>query len=547
MSLRRMVLRDFVIVRALELDLSGGFTVLTGETGAGKSILVDALQLALGARGDANVVREGAPRCEISAEFDTAPPVLAWLEENGFDVEVPLLLRRQIDTQGRSRAWISGSPATVAQLKALADHLVDIHGQHAWQSLTRPDAVRQLLDDYGRIDTAPLRQAWTAWRSSTQTLEEARQQQATLQQERERLQWQIGELDKLAPQPDEWEELNLQQGRLAHAQGLMDAARLAIAALDEAEPSATALVQQACHALQEQQHIEPRFAEIAGVLQSALAQLEDASRDLQHHARDTEVDPDALEKLDARLASWLSLARRYRCQPEELPQRLKQWKDALQQLERNADLAALEQDCHARQRQLHALATEVSAARKKAATKLGKAITQAMQELGMAGGRFEVKLQALEQPQAHGLESIEFLVAGHPGSTPRPVGKVASGGELSRIALAISVTTSQLGQAPTLIFDEVDAGIGGAVAQTVGRLMQQLGQDRQVLAVTHLPQVAACAHHHLQVSKTRDTSGTASHVQAIAGEARVQELARMLGGESLSEASLAHAREMLTP
>ena len=547
MSLRRMVLRDFVIVRALELDLSGGFTVLTGETGAGKSILVDALQLALGARGDANVVREGAPRCEISAEFDTAPPVLAWLEENGFDAESPLLARRQIDTQGRSRAWISGSPATVAQLKALADHLVDIHGQHAWQSLTRPDAVRQLLDDYGRIDTAPLRQAWTAWRSSTQTLEEARQQQATLQQERERLQWQIGELDKLAPQPDEWEELNLQQGRLAHAQGLMDAARLAIAALDEAEPSATALVQQACHALQEQQHIEPRFAEIAGVLQSALAQLEDASRDLQHHARDTEVDPDALEKLDARLASWLSLARRYRCQPEELPQRLKQWKDALQQLERNADLAALEQDCHTRQRQLHALATEVSAARKKAATKLGKAITQAMQELGMAGGRFEVKLQALEQPQAHGLESIEFLVAGHPGSTPRPVGKVASGGELSRIALAISVTTSQLGQAPTLIFDEVDAGIGGAVAQTVGRLMQQLGEDRQVLAVTHLPQVAACAHHHLQVSKTRDTSGTASHVQAIAGEARVQELARMLGGESLSEASLAHAREMLTP
>jgi DNA repair protein RecN (Recombination protein N) len=547
MSLRRMVLRDFVIVRALELDLSGGFTVLTGETGAGKSILVDALQLALGARGDANVVREGAPRCEISAEFDAAPPVLAWLEDNGFDTDTPLLLRRQIDTQGRSRAWISGSPATVAQLKALADHLVDIHGQHAWQSLTRPDAVRQLLDDYGRVDTTPLRQAWTAWREATRTLEEARQQQATLQQERERLQWQIGELNQLAPQPEEWEELNLQQGRLAHAQGLMDAARLAMAALDEAEPNATALVQQACHALQEQQHIEPRFADIASVLQSALAQLEDASRDLQHHARDTEVDPDALEKLDARLASWLSLARRYRCQPEELPQRLKQWKDALQQLERNADLAALEQDCQTRQRQLNALATEVSAARKKAAAQLGKAITQAMQELGMAGGRFEVRLQPLEQPQAHGLEGIEFLVAGHPGSTPRPVGKVASGGELSRIALAISVTTSQLGQAPTLIFDEVDAGIGGAVAQTVGRLMRQLGQDRQVLAVTHLPQVAACADHHLQVSKTRDATGTASQVQAIAAEARVQELARMLGGESLSEASLAHAREMLTP
>jgi DNA repair protein RecN (Recombination protein N) len=542
-----MVLRDFVIVRSLDLDLENGFTVLTGETGAGKSILIDALQLVLGARGDAGVVREGAQRCEISAEFLASAAVRHWLDDNGFATEEgePLLLRRSIDTQGRSRAWINGSTATAGQLKALADELVDIHGQHAWQSLTRPDAVRQLLDDYAQITTTELRNLWNTWRDSLRVLEDARARQATLQQERERLQWQIGELDKLAPQPGEWEELNLQHGRLAHAQGLIDAAQSALHALDEGEPGATSLVTRAIQALQEQQHIEPRYGELAEVLQGALAQLEDACHDLQHHANHTEVDPAALEALDQRLGQWLSLSRRYRCAPEELPLRLAEWKQSLAELERSADLDALQQSERTAHQTLVRAAKQVSKTRSAAAQRLSKAITEAMQGLGMAGGRFEVRLLPLDEPQAHGLENVEFLVAGHPGTTPRPVGKVASGGELSRIALAISVTTSQLGQAPTLIFDEVDSGIGGAVAQTVGQLMRQLGRDRQVLAVTHLPQVAACADHHLLVSKQQDAQGTSSEVRVIDTDGRVRELARMLGGDRLSDTSLAHAREML--
>ena len=549
MSLRRMSLRDFVIVRALDLELEDGFTVLTGETGAGKSILIDALQFALGARADAGVVREGAPRCEIAAEFDLSELAQRWLDDNGFAIEPgePLLLKRSLDSQGRSRAWINGSAATVAQLKALAEELVDIHGQHAWQSLTRPDTVRQLLDDYGRVSTVELRGLWASWRQALQTLEQAQQQQATLQQERERLQWQLGELAKLAPAEGEWEELNLQHGRLSHAQGLMDAARQALLALDEEEGGATQLLHRAMQALQEQQHIEPRYGEIAAVLQGALAQVEDACHDLQHHADPTELDPAALEALDQRLSLWLSLARRFRCQPEELPERLAQWQRQLAELDRSSDLDALQLAERRAQQALLKAASKVSTAREQAAVQLSQAITAAMQGLGMAGGRFEARLVPLPEPQAHGMENVEFLVAGHPGSTPRPVGKVASGGELSRIALAISVTTSQLGQAPTLIFDEVDSGIGGAVAQTVGLLMRQLGQDRQVLAVTHLPQVAASADHHLFVSKRQDEQGTASEVRAITDETRVQELARMLGGDKLSDASLAHAREMLLP
>ncbi|MEO0003372.1 MAG: ATPase involved in repair [Pseudomonadota bacterium] len=547
MSLRRLSLRDFVIVRALDLELENGFTVLTGETGAGKSILVDALQFALGARADAGVVREGAPRCEIAAEFDLPELARPWLDENGFAIEPgeALLLKRSLDSQGRSRSWINGSAATVAQLKSLAEELVDIHGQHAWQSLTRPDAVRQLLDDYGRIASGELRGLWTGWRQALHALEQAQQQQATLQQERERLEWQLGELAKLVPVAGEWEELNLRHGRLAHAQGLMEAARSALQTLDDEAGGATQLLHRALQALREQQHIEPRYGEIAVVLQGALTQVEDACHDLQHHADPTELDPAALEVLDQRLAQWLSLARRFRCPPEALPERLQQWQHQLAEIDRSSDLDGLRQaERHAQQALLQA-AEQISSARARAAGQLSRAITAAMQDLGMAGGRFEARLAPLPEPQAHGLENVEFLVAGHPGSTPRPVGKVASGGELSRIALAISVTTSQLGQAPTLIFDEVDSGIGGAVAQAVGRLMRQLGRDRQVLAVTHLPQVAASADHHLLVSKRRDDQGTASEVRPISDEGRVEELARMLGGDRLSNASLAHAREML--
>ncbi|WP_205854751.1 DNA repair protein RecN [Piscinibacter defluvii] len=543
--LRRLSLRDFVIVDALEVELDGGFSVLTGETGAGKSILVDALQLALGSRGDAGVVREGAARAEIGAEFDPPPSLATWLEEAGFEAHDTLLLRRTIDAQGKSRAWINGSAATVAQLREAAEHLVDIHGQHAWQSLTRGAAVRALLDAYAGIDAAPLAAAWQQWKTAGEALEKARGAQADLERERERLAWQIGELDKLAPGTDEWDELEAEHKRLANAQALLDAARRALDALAEADENAEALAGRAIDALESVADFDHALAEVAEVLQGAQAQLQDAAHTLNGYLGRTELDPQRLAALDERLAAWLSLARRYRRPPAELPALLVQWKDELRSLDAATDLAALEQQLQRAQAGFDKLAKEVSKARKGAAPRLAASVTQAMQQLGMAGGRFEVALVAQDAPQSFGLESAEFLVAGHAGSTPRPLAKVASGGELSRIALAIAVTTSQLGEAGTLIFDEIDAGVGGAVAETVGKLMKQLGRDRQVLAVTHLPQVAACADHHFVVTKAARGGRTRSEVAPVAGEARVAEIARMLGGERLSGTSLAHAQEML--
>lgn len=546
MALTHITLRDFVIVHALELDMGSGFTVLTGETGAGKSILIDALQLALGARADASVVREGASRCEISAEFDVTPATRDWLQEAGFDTDNSLLLRRTIDATGKSRAFINGSPATATQLRELGDLLLDIHGQHAWQSLTRPDAVRQLLDGYAQADTRPVRLAWQAWREARQALDDARRAQDTLATERERLAWQIGELDKLAPGEQEWEELNTQHGRLSNAQALMDAAQQANALLEgDEQAGALTLLARASQSLSELALVEPEFQALADVLASAQAQAEDAAHSLHAYLRRADLDPDRLAQLDERLGLWVSLARRYKRTPEELPAVWVQWKKDLARLEAAGDLQALEvAEQQASDAYLKAART-LSRQRQKAAPALAQAVTAAMQQLGMQGGRFEVQLQGLEESAQHGLEDVQFLVAGHAGSTPRPVGKVASGGELSRIALAIAVTTSELGEAGTLIFDEVDSGVGGAVAETVGRLMKQLGCHRQVLAVTHLPQVAACADRHLVVSKQLTDGRIGSRVDLTSGEDRIHEIARMLGGEKLSATTLAHAREML--
>ncbi len=547
--LRRLSLRDFVIVPSLEVEFDAGFTVLSGETGAGKSILVDALQLALGSRGDAGVVREGAARAEIGAEFDAPASLAAWLVESGFepgdDDAGRLLLRRSIDAQGKSRAWINGRSATVAQLREAADHLVDIHGQHAWQSLTRGASVRALLDAYAGVDAAPMAQAWQVWRSAAEALHDARGRQADLDRERERLAWQVGELDKLAPADGEWQELDAEHRKLSHAQGLIDAARGALEAVAEADDNAETLTGRALDALQDVAAFDTQIAGVVEVLQGAQAQLQDAAHTLNAYLGRTEPEPQRLAELDDRLSAWMGLARRYRRPAEELPALLRQWKDELRALDAAADLDGLQRALDAARTDCDRQAATLSKARRSAAPKLGASVTQAMQQLGMAGGRFEVSLLAQDAPQSYGRESAEFLVAGHAGSTPRPLAKVASGGELSRIALAIAVTTSRLGEAGTLIFDEIDAGVGGAVAETVGRLMKQLGRDRQVLAVTHLPQVAACADRHFVVAKRVVAGQTCSDVQPVAGEARVAEVARMLGGERLSGTSLAHAQEML--
>ena len=553
--LRRLILRDFVIVPQLELDMAAGFSVLTGETGAGKSILVDALQLALGSRGDAGVVREGCARAEISAEFDRPAALAAWLEDAGFDHgddEPQLLLRRTIDAQGKSRAWINGSPATVAQLREVAEHLVDIHGQHAWQSLTRPAATRALLDAQAGLDLQPLAGHFAARKAAADALERARERRDEIDRERERLSWQINELAKLSPADGEWATLSAEHQRLAHAQALMDAARGALELVAEAEQAnAEQLSGRALELLADvADHDSARIAPIVEALNGALAQLQDASHALNAYLGRAELDPARLDELDSRMSAWMGLARRHRRPPDALPALLQQWRDELAALDAATDTATLEATLASADSAYQTEARRIGAARARAAAPLAQAVTRAMQSLGMEGGRFEVALPPHPAPQATGLEGVEFLVAGHAGSTPRPLAKVASGGELSRLALAIAVTTVQAaapGQgAGTLIFDEIDAGIGGAVGDTVGALMKQLGRQRQVLAVTHLAQVAACADHHYLVAKGAQADGrTTSSVAPVLGEARVSEVARMLGGERMTGTSLAHAQAML--
>lgn len=545
MALKRIVLRDFVIVEELDLDLAGGFTVLTGETGAGKSILIDAVQLVTGARADAATIREGASRAEVTAEFDCPVFLDAWLDAAGFDRSDTLLMRRTIDQQGKSRGWINGTPATAAQMRAVGEQLIDIHGQHAWQSLTRPEAVRGLLDAYARLDTTPLARRWQEWRMAEKAVADAQAAQDTLQRERERLMWQIGELGKLAPEPGEWEVLNSDHGRLSNAQALLDAASGAVEALQEGDGDVTRSLNHALQLLRQQEHLEPAFTPLAAVLASSLAEVEDTAHGLRLYLRKTEPDPQRLAQLDERMALWVALARRYKRNPEELPELLCAWQGELRRLDAASDLAALEATAGSAHAAYLQEAGGIARQRARAAPLLAGAITGAMQSLGMEGGRFEVALSPRPAPQQDGLEDIQFLVAGHAGSTPRAIGKVASGGELSRIALAIAVTTSQLGAAQTLIFDEVDSGVGGSVAQSVGRLMRQLGRDRQVMAVTHLAQVAICADHHLVVSKQLHGKSTLSTVALALGDQRVSEIARMLGGDRVLASTLAHARELL--
>jgi len=577
--LRRLALRDVVIVAGLELDFAAGFTVFTGETGAGKSILIDALQFALGQRADASLVREGAARAEVCAEFDTPSSLRPWLEEGGFaEQDGSVLLRRTVDSQGKSRAWINGSPATMSQLRETAEHLVDIHGQHAWQSLTRPAAVRALLDHLAGTDLQALATSWQAWRNALVVLDNARQKRDTAQQEQERLAWQVAELGKLQPGADEWEQINAEHQRLAHSQALLDGVHVALQALSEDEAQVGAVVQtaRAVAALEAVASFDAELGAVADVLRTALAQIEDANQSLNSYLRHQEPDPQRLAELDGRIGQWVSAARRCRRSPADLPALLAQWRDELQSLEQASDLAALERAANAAEQVFLAQATTASALRKKVAPKLAAEVTQAMQHLGMAGGAFEVAVMPLDSPQSGGIDTVELRVAGHAGSTPRPLAKVASGGELSRLALAIAVVTArplaaaatgapgrkrvqtvlaaeeagatssptaEHAAVPTLIFDEIDAGVGGTVADSVGKVMKELGRSAQVMAVTHLAQVAACADQHFVVSKTLQNKQTLSAVSPAEGERRVAEVARMLGGETLS--GMAHAQTLL--
>jgi DNA repair protein RecN (Recombination protein N) len=556
--LRRLSLKDFVIVDTLELEFGAGFSVLTGETGAGKSILIDALQLALGARAEGGVVREGCARSEIAAEFDSPASLAGWLDEAGFAVDETLMLRRVVDAQGKSRAFVNGSAATLTQLREVADHLIDIHGQHAWQSLTRPAAVRALLDEQAGIDAAPVAAAHAAWAQATAALASARARQGELDTERERLAWQLAEVERLSPSDDEWQAITAEHGRLSHAQALMSASQQALDEVSEGDINALKIVSRAASALREVADYDAALAPVIEALDGAELQLQDAAHSLASYLNRADLDPQRLSELDERMSAWMSLARRFRRSPEDLATLWGEWKATLAALDAAADLAGLQKRVDDALARWRTEAKRVSARRAAAAPLMAGRITEAMQQLGMAGGRFDVALVPQDGPQSYGAESVEFLVAGHAGSTPRPLAKVASGGELSRLALAIAVTAAQSSvaegdavrtssaSAQTLIFDEIDAGVGGTVADAVGRLMKRLGRHVQVMAVTHLPQVAACGDHHFVVAKRSIGGNTTSQVTPLAGEARVAEVARMLGGERSSGTSLAHAQELIT-
>ncbi|RQR80726.1 DNA repair protein RecN [Burkholderia sp. Bp9012] len=546
--LRHLSIRDFVIVAALDLEFDSGFTVFSGETGAGKSILIDALALALGERADASVVRAGCGRADITAEFTPHDRVAHWLDEHAFDTEDTVMLRRVIDANGRSRAFINGTSATLAQLRELGEMLVDIHGQHAHQLLMRPDAQRELFDTHAGLvaDAANVARAWRVWRDATQAIDAAKAHERELQLEREKLAWQLAELDKLAPQPGEWDEVGSEHKRLSHSANLIAGVQGALNALSEADDAMLPQLGAIVSKLRSLADYDTGLGDALASLEPAEIQLQEAVYSLSHYAQRLDLDPARLAQVEARLDALHSTARKFRLPPDTLHEEHAARRAQLAALDAAADLGALEA---AQAKAWEAYLTDakrLSKARAQAAKALGTAVTAGMQELSMAGGSFEVALVPLADGGAHGLEQVEFRVAGHPGVPLRPLAKVASGGELARISLALAVIASAASPTPTLIFDEVDTGIGGGVAEVVGRLLHQLGRDRQVLCVTHLPQVAARGDHHYQVAKgADDRGGTVSSVVPLDKASRVEEVARMLGGLEITATTRKHAKEML--
>jgi DNA repair protein RecN (Recombination protein N) len=545
--LHRLTIRDFVLVDRLDVEPGAGFGALTGETGAGKSILVDALAFALGERADAGVVRSGAERAEVSAEFDLSPALADWLRANDFDADEGLLLRRLIDTNARSRATINGSPATLQQLREVAEGLVDIHGQHAHQSLLRADAQRALVDAHGGLDAlrGEVAAAWRSWRAAEAARAAAAENAEALSVERERLEWQASELDRLGFAADEWESLNAEHRRLAHATGLIEGVRAALEWLADEESGSSSRVDLAAERIDSLLDVDPALAEVAGLLHSAQAELSEAESLLRRYADRLDHDPQRLTEVERRIEATLDCARKYRVNPLLLPELLAGARTRLAEIGESADLAALDLRLANARANYAALASRLSAARRATAGALGAAVSRVMQQLALGGGQFEVALLPLANGSANGDEQLEFRIGGLAGGEARPLAKVASGGELSRISLAIQVVTSQAAQVPTLIFDEVDVGIGGGVAEVVGRLLRELGRERQVLCVTHLPQVAACADWQWRVLKEASAAGVHSRLLPLDAGGRREEIARMLGGVEITEITRAHAQEML--
>jgi len=548
--LKNLTIRDFVIVDTLDLDFSSGFTALTGETGAGKSILIDALSLAFGERGDGGMVRSGCERAEVSVEFDISgmPQVQAWLREQELEGDDGVcLLRRTLETGGRSRGFINGRSATQQQLREAGEMLLDIHGQHAHQSLLRPDAQRGLLDSHAGLNKEAdgVEASFKAWQVLHRRRQLLEQNAETVAAERELLSFQRRELETLNFAETEWANLQADHSRLSHAASLLETSQFGVEVLSEADTSCLAQLNALTARLRAGLEFDPDLQETLTMLESAQNELQETVYALRHYQQKLDTDPQQLRQQEQRMADVVEAARKYRVAPEHLPQTLAGIVARLDELGGSADLAELAKQDEAARGTYLDLARNLSEARITAAESLSAEITTAMQTLAMQGGQFSVALLPLNEGNAHGLEMVEFQVAANPGTPLRSLAKVASGGELSRISLAIQVAASRAATVPTLIFDEVDSGIGGRVAEIVGNLLKQLGKRHQVMCVTHLPQVAAQADSQWQVSKSTHAGKTLSSIRVMDQAERIEEIARMLGGVKITETTRKHAAELL--
>ena len=547
-------IRDFAVIDELELQFDGGMTVLTGETGAGKSIIVDALGLILGDRADSAMLRADAERCEITATFDIRnyQALVDMLAEQAIDAEDDeLIIRRVLNADGRSKAFINGSQIPIQTLKSVGELLVEIHGQHAHQSLLKRDAQRQLLDELGKHDTTlkQVKELYTEWRDITRQLEELTGQGEDRESRLELLRYQVQELEALAPQPDEFENLEAEYARLANANRLVEGAQQAHQVISEDDAAITVLLKRSERELRELARYDERLQAIADLLENAGIQLGEAGEELRNYLDRLELDPQRLREVEQRLSDMHDTARKHHIKPESLPAHLTALQEQLQTLEASDEqFASLQARLMELLDEYQTAAARLHKERQQVAQSISRSVTQQIRELGMSGGEFSIIVEADEQarPYPHGQDRIDFMVSANPGQPQRPLGKVASGGELSRISLALQVIASNDSGAETMIFDEVDAGIGGSVAEIVGQLLHQIGQQRQVFCVTHLPQVASLGSQHLRILKMTGEQDTRTRVTTLSADERVEEIARMLGGLKITDQTRAHAKEMLT-
>lgn len=548
--LSHLKIRDFAIVSSLELDFRQGLSVITGETGAGKSILMDALGLCLGDRSEAGVVRAGAERADVSAGFDISRISAAkeWLRERELETEDECWLRRTISADGRSRAYINGSPATLADVKALGEMLIDIHSQHEHQSLLRKDNHRLLLDGCAGLggEARELAARYLQWQKAARELA-ALTKAGDAQRERLALvSHQLDELEKLGLKAGDYEKLEQDHDALANLGSLLQSGDLVLDRLTENEAdNASRCVQQALKALEAERARHPRLNEVAELLDSALINIRESAGSLRHYLDSLDADPARLAELEDRLAAVHQLARKHRVAPQELPELQVALADEQQQLTRAQDLDALAREADKLEKSYFMAAEKLRAARTKAAKKFSEDVLARLRMLGMANSRFEVAMTALEKPAASGLDDIEFLISANPGQPLKGLAKVASGGELSRVSLAIQVVNAKHSPVPVMVFDEVDVGIGGGIAEVVGRVLRELGEYAQVFSITHQPQVAALGHQHLRVEKTIVKGNTESSVRELSHEERVEEIARMSGGVTITPETRKHAEAML--